>query len=707
MKKRNRILTVALSVLLAALVAATLIVNIAGSEPPFTGAALTYYEELMEKGFPADYAQSLTRVHLLHPTWEFEPLKVTRTWGDTLTLETKNPRTNLISGGEAYTAYRHKTNHAVYDSGYYQASEAAVAYFLDPRNFLNEADLFQFYEQDTARQLRPRDLDPVLAGTFMENEQLENGKTYAEYLIELGETYGINPVFLAVRLRQEQGDGSSPLLSGNCGSLLADYYKNQTKTTTAGKPVNPPLPGDASEEDLLALDGYYNLFNIKASGDGVFQIYRNALTYAKSHGWDTKWKALRGGAEFLKDSYIGQGQSTLYLQKFDVLTTGSLHQYMQNVGGALSEGRTLYRFFAENGLTDQVCTFRIPVYTGMTKAVSRDPAKGTCTTYAAANTRYHSQVTLTAPLAGKASDDALFGTAQVNHNATLTVTGTVTHDYGIDRLEYAWDGGEWYPFPEAGSLSLTVPPESLPAWGEHLLTIRVRHAYARNRVAAYTLCAAINVTVVPPPEVTLTLRAGNSEQVKKHYEGDRYTFPVCTDAAFAGYAGSDGTLYPSGYELTLVHDVTYTAVFLTFEVQDGAALYIGSPGQATHLRFEATIPAWELDALPVGSMTFSASLFRNNVSAPCTVTHERVLTGGAGTERIYVRTEDLTGAADFDDDFSVGFSVLLRYSDGTERLLTAAGSARRTAAMVATAALADRAETFPDSVRDYLQRMLT
>ena len=104
MKKRNRILTVALSVLLAALVAATLIVNIAGSEPPFTGAALTYYEELMEKGFPADYAQSLTRIHLLHPTWEFEPLKVTRTWGDTLALETKNPRTNLISGGEAYTA---------------------------------------------------------------------------------------------------------------------------------------------------------------------------------------------------------------------------------------------------------------------------------------------------------------------------------------------------------------------------------------------------------------------------------------------------------------------------------------------------------------------------------------------------------------------------------------------------------------------------
>lgn len=707
MKKKNRILIAILPVLLAALLSATLILQIAGSEPPFTGAALTYYQELMEKGFPADYAERLTRVHLLYPSWEFEPIRVTRSWGETVAMETKNPRTNLIRSGDAYEAYRHKTNQTVYDSGYYQASEAAVHYFLDPRNFLNEADLFQFYEQSaTGERLRPRDLDPVLAGTFMDNATLENGKTYAEYLIEVGEEFGINPVFLAVKLRQEQGAGTSPLLSGKCGTLLDGYYRNQTAATESGKAVNPPKPGTLTE-NLTELDGYYNLFNVSASGDGVFNIYHNALVYAKSHGWNTKWKALRGGAEFLKQSYIGAGQSTVYLQKFDVFAAGTPHQYMQNVGGALSEGRLLYRFFAENGLTDRACTFRIPVYTGLPKAVAPDPAKGTCTTYATADTLYTYTAALTGPISGEAKKDAVFGSVQVNHNATLSLTGVLTHDYGADAFEYAWDGGEWLPFPDAGTMLLIIPPEELPAWGEHFLTVRVSHTYDKSRFATHTLCAAISVTVVPPPSVTLTLRSGNAEEVKERYEGDCYTFPVCNEPDFAGYAGSDGTLYPSGYELTLTHDVTYTAVFLSFTIRSGASLFIGDPDGSTHLRFEAAIPAWELDALPVGSMTFSATLFRNNVGAACDVTHSRVRENGSGLELICLRTPDLTDTDDLHDDFSVSFSLSLHYSDGTERTLNATGSSRRTAVMVASAALADQSADYPESVRAYLQKLLT
>lgn len=707
MKKKNRILTVILSILLAAILSATLILQIAGSEPPFTGAALTYYQELMNKGFPADYAERLTRVHLLYPSWNFEPLRVTRSWGETVAMETENPRTNLIHSGNAYAAYRHKTNQTVYDSGYYQASGAAVHYFLDPRNYLNEVDLFQFYEQSaTGERLRPRDLNPILSGTFMDNAVLENGKTYAEYLIEVGEEFGINPVFLAVKLRQEQGAGSSPLLSGKCGTLLDGYYRNQTATTDGGKAVNPPKPGTLTE-DLTALDGYYNLFNVGASGDGVFSIYRNALIYAKKHDWNTRWKALRGGAEFLKQSYIGIGQSTVYLQKFDVCAAGTPHQYMQNVGGALSEGRLLYRFFAENGLTDRACTFRIPVYTGLPKAVSADPAKGTCATYATADSRYGYTVTLSDPISGKAAGDAVFGSVQVNHNAALELSGTLTHDYGTSALEYAWDGGEWLPFPDSGSMLLTVPPEQLPAWGEHLLTVRACHSYEKTRFATHTLCAAISVSVVPPPSVTLTLRSGNAVEIKERYEGDRYTFPVCADPEFAGYAGSDGTLYPSGYELTLTKDVTYTAVFLSYRIRDGASLFVGNPNGSTHLRFEAEIPAWELDALPVGSMTFSATLFRNNVGISCDVTHQRVRENGSMLELICLRTPDLTGFDDLRDDFSVSFSLSLRYSDGTERILNAAGSSRRTAIMVASAALADQSADYPAPVRTYLQKLLT
>lgn len=707
MMKRKKLLCVLVAALLIAAVSVTLILGISGSEPPFTGEALTYYESLKQAGFPADYAERLTRLHLLYPAWEFEPLAVERSWKDTVKMETATPSLNLINARSDYQAYRHKTNSALYDSGYYQASEAAVSYFLDPRNFLNEADIFQFYKQSTRTSVRLRDLDAVIDGSFMQGEVLENGKTYAEYLIELGEEFGIDPVFLAVKLRQEQGSGTSPLISGRCGTLLATYYRDQTVIGASGKEVKPPKLGTRNETDLLALDGYYNFFNVSASGDGLFSIYERGMSYAKSHGWSTKWRALRGGAEFLRDSYIGNGQSTVYLQKFDVCAATVPHQYMQNVGGAFSEGRLIYRVLADNGLTDQPCRFRIPVYTDMPARVSADPANGDCTTYAAASDRYAYSVSLTAPITATAKDDAVFGSVQVAHNATLTLVGTLTHDYAVSEYAYAWDGGEWVTIPSENGLSLTVPPSALPAWGEHLLTVRAVHADTSGRLAAHTLCAVIHVTVVPPPEVTLTLRAGNAETVKELYVGDRYTFPTCTDADFLGYAGSNGTLYPSGYELTLTQDVTYTAVFSELSFQNGAALYVGEAAGATHLRFAATVSTKAFDLLPAGSVELTATLYRNNLGTDTEVTHIRRIEGGSPVDLLLVRTPDLTDAAALRDDFSVTLSVTLHYSDGSTRSTGAVGSARRTAVTVATAALADSTAAYSPAVRDYLRDLIS
>lgn len=707
MKKKHRILTVLLTALLVVLLPVSLIFGTSGSEPPFTGAALTYYNQLKDKGFPADYAEALTRLHLLHPAWEFEPLKVERSWKDTVSLETEKPDTNLINPSTDFLAYRHKTNSTTYDTGFYQASKDAVSYFLDPRNFLTEGDIFQFYTSGTSATSR-KDLETVLSGTFMETETLGSGQSYADALIQIGEEFGIDPVFLAVRLRQEQGSGKSPLLSGKCGSLLKKYYTEQIQTTENGKPIKPPAKGTLDNEDLTALDGYYNPFNINASGNGIFSVYKKALEYAKKEGWDTKEKALRGGAKFLNTNYIARGQSTLYLQKFDVCnTTGSLHQYMQNVGGAMSEGRSFFRFFAENNLTDLGCVFRIPVFSGMPARVSQDPAEGKCTTYATAARRFTYTASLTSPLSKTADRDALFGDTRVMHNKPLTVSGALTgmtDGYNLTSYEYAWDGGEWISLPASDGFTLTVPPESLPAWGDHLLTVRARYAYDKKHVAVYTLCAALNVTVVPPPSVTLTLRAGNSEQVKMRYEGDVYTFPTCTDSDFIGYAGSDGTLYPSGYALTLTHSVTYTAVFLPLSFSDGAALYIGAPyGSKSHLLFDVPLSAGALDALPEEVYTLTATLFRDGIGTPCTVT--RVDGGNGKTSALQIRTPDLS-TADMRDRFSVTLSLSLRYSDNTERTLTATSS-QRTAAQVATAALADGTADYTEAVRSFLQKLIS
>lgn len=711
MKKKRIAVAVLLGAVLSGLLSALLIVSTTATEPPFRGEALTYYQQLQGKGFPRDYAEQLTHLHLLYPTWEFEPLPVSaRTWREALALETATPTVNLIHKSESYAAYRHAGNSQTYDSGvYYQASTAAIAYFMDPRNFLNEADLFQFYDQRAAGNWTEEALDAVLSGTFMDGAVLENGSTYAEYLLELGEELDIDPVFLAVKLRQEQGAGTSPLLSGKCGTLLAGYYESQTATTSDGKPIKPPAPGTMQTAELIALDGYYNLFNIKASGDGVFSIYYGAMQYAKSHSWNTKWKALRGGAEFLRKDYIEQGQSNIYLQKFDVNTaTGSLHQYMQNVAGAMSEGRLLYRFFAENGLTDLACRFQIPVFTAMPTKPSPDPASGSCTALASAGTRFTYTVGLTAPVTQEAQAGAVFASLQLPHNGSLTLSGTVTHDYGIAALEYAWDGGAWITCANSGSLALAF--DTLPEWGEHLLVVRARLSFGKTDLATHSLCAVLHVTVVPPPEVTLTLRSGSAEVVKRRYAGDRYTLPACADAGFAGYVGSDSTFYPSGYTLTLTSNVTYTAVFLDLHTLPGASLYIGAPEKgATHLRFEAAVNAQALALLPSDCITFQASLFRNSTAESVHTVLPEPYTDASGNTgmRVTLRTDDLITQADLQADFSASFSATLHYSNGKTHTVLASGSARRTALGVASAALADVSTSYPEQIRDYLQALLS
>ena len=78
---------------------------------------------------------------------------------------------------------------------------------------------------------------------------------------------------------------------------------------------------------------------------------------------------------------------------------------------------------------------------------------------------------------------------------------------------------------------------------------------------------------------------------------------------------------------------------------------------------------------------------------------------GPSAGHLTVRTPDLVTQSDLHDDFSVTFSATLRYSDGSARTLTASGSSRRSAAMVAAAALADTAAGYSEPVKAYLRAL--
>lgn len=698
---------------------------ISGTERYFSGEAEVYYEELLEKGFPKDYATALTELHLLHPTWEFTPLMISEqdakhTWSYVIDRETEVEDRNLISKNSLYSAYWHEVNRNESETGYYQPSRATVEYFMDPRNFLNESDIFQFYDLAADPDASLGAIEAVLMGTFMEGTTLENGKTYAQTFLEIGEMLGVNPVYLAVKVRQEQGVlGSSPIISGVCGSLLLDYYRNQTQKTENGKDVIPPTT--ASEDALLSLDGYYNYFNIKASGTGVFEIYQSAMEAAKlgtaafaddwggSPAWNTRWKSLYGGAYFLKSGYIDRYQSTIYLQKFNVDNRSGRTfwgQYMASVFGAMNEGRLLYQSFASIGALDTSCTFLIPVYAQMPELPAPDPANSTCSRLAVATTQYDYRNELSKPARYANSNSPLY----LNHElyayeSEISLKGTFTHSYGVECLEYRWDDGAWQTASDGKSLSLSVK-QNFSENTSHILTIRGKAAYddenSTKKSNSYFLCAVIYVNVLPPPTVTLTYQIGNASQTQTYLAGSKIELPDCDFSDFAGWLGSDGSFLPAEAEVMLAADVTYRAIFLEFEVLEGASisLYETDP----HLRFSAILRQDGYEAL-TEDFTERIRLFATFSVENEVVARDDDLILGAPHQKLlalHADTPPLTDA-DYRTPYSVTFYANLFYSNGAQATLCATGKPfSRSANEVAARALLDPSASYTQEEQLFL-----
>lgn len=350
--------------------------------------------DLMEQGFPRSYAVPLAPLAIAHPTWSFEPIFVPEEWSRILYHEVdENPARSLIAKSEIYAAYRHESNDTLYDTGHYQASHAAVSYFMDPRNFFNEADVFQFYcfADDGAHTDMTDAVRSVLAGTFMETGDAGDGERYADVFLRVGKELGIHPVYLAVRVRQEQGAAGGMTAHGTGGQLLRTWLNEGSH----GAPAQ-------TDEALLDYDGYYNLFNIQASGTGSYTVLRGAMRRAMegtpekaqewggSPAWDTPAKSIYGGASYIRSSYFANGQNTAYLQKYNVSPESDRRfwgQYMQNIVAALSEGRSLYRAYRAADALELSATFRIPVYADIPERCP-DPAGGECAYTAASTGKY-------------------------------------------------------------------------------------------------------------------------------------------------------------------------------------------------------------------------------------------------------------------------------------------------------------------------------
>lgn len=280
------------------------------------------------------YKQLIEKVKAAHPNWNIKIHYTNLDWNTVIKNETTERHArNLVSKNNTSNWFCSVCKDKPYDNGTWRcASEEAVSYYMDPRNFMDDNSIIQFEQSIFNSAIHSVDgIMNMTTGSFLA------GRENADAILEACKRVNINPYQVVARILQEQGKGGSTMSRGN--------------------------------------EGYYNVFNVEASGNSSEEIIRNATKYAREHGWNTLAKSILGGIDFLKSKYIGIGQDTLYLQKFDVDDNGSLyyHQYMQNLSAALTESYKVRDIYQKMGTFNSSITLCIPVYENMPSAPCQKP----------------------------------------------------------------------------------------------------------------------------------------------------------------------------------------------------------------------------------------------------------------------------------------------------------------------------------------------
>ncbi|MDD5833547.1 MAG: SH3 domain-containing protein [Clostridiales bacterium] len=178
-------------------------------------------------------------------------------------------------------------------------------------------------------------------GGTSENAQPVSGMlkkvSYADIIMKAAETSGVSPYVLASAILQEQGKGTSELISGN--------------------------------------SGYYNFYNTDAYEHDGMSAVQAGLSYAAESGsgerpWNSIDKAIIGGASLYGASYVNNGQDTFYLKKLNVKGSNKFnHQFMTHVIAASAEGAKVSGAYTD-ALKNSALEFKIPVYENMPESTA-------------------------------------------------------------------------------------------------------------------------------------------------------------------------------------------------------------------------------------------------------------------------------------------------------------------------------------------------
>ncbi|ETO94956.1 cadherin-like beta sandwich domain protein [Lachnoanaerobaculum sp. MSX33] len=423
-------------------------------------------------GFPESYKNRLRALHAEYPNWKFVVQNVDISWDEVIRNESivgvnlvkKNAKSSWKSTARGAYNWSNGTWPGFDSNEWVAASESIIRYYMDPRNFLDSTNIFQFLNHGyTTGEQTEEGVEKMLKGTFMESKSsvksnvpsatsapTTSATTAATTAASTTQAQNAGPVadlnekielvgptgesLTAATLPKEElptvedkdnGPGytepaPAPIFESTTefndtehgpGVVNSDSIKESvsasnstyasTSASSAGENANALSNGttyvdmimDAAKSSgvnpyviaamliqeqgvkgtsglISGATGIYNFFNIEAYQSGNQSATSRGLAWAGSGNtylrpWNTKAKAIIGGAMFYGSTYSKAGQNTFYLKKFNVLGENKYkHQYMTNIEGAKNEGAMLSRAYSEEDKKG-VFTFHIPVYKDM------------------------------------------------------------------------------------------------------------------------------------------------------------------------------------------------------------------------------------------------------------------------------------------------------------------------------------------------------
>ena len=423
-------------------------------------------------GFPESYKNRLRALHAEYPNWKFVVQNVDISWDEVIRNESivgvnlvkKNAKSSWKSTARGAYNWSNGSWPGFDSNEWVAASESIIRYYMDPRNFLDSTNIFQFLNHGyTTGEQTEEGVEKMLKGTFMESKssvksnvpsattaQTTSATTAATTAASTTQAQNVGPVadpnekvelvgptgesLTAATLPKEElptvedkdnGPGytepaPAPVFESTTefndtehgpGVVNSDSIKESvsasnstyasTAASSAGENANALSNGttyvdmimDAAKSSgvnpyviaamliqeqgvkgtsglISGATGIYNFFNIEAYQSGNQSATSRGLAWAGSGNtylrpWNTKAKAIIGGAMFYGSTYSKAGQNTFYLKKFNVLGENKYkHQYMTNIEGAKNEGAMLSKAYSEEDKKG-VFTFHIPVYKDM------------------------------------------------------------------------------------------------------------------------------------------------------------------------------------------------------------------------------------------------------------------------------------------------------------------------------------------------------